>query len=93
MLFQAKEKFLGRISALLDDLSIRSASGWRRRRETELPLGREKGIKLRCVGGNLLCTLTSILQTHKLIEAIQDSLNHGKVLLAPGLKGFNENTL
>lgn len=68
-----------------------SGSGWRR--EIELPLGGEKGIKLRGVGGNLLCGLTSILQTHKLIEVIQDSLNRWKVLLAPGLKGFNENIL
>lgn len=93
MFFQAKGKFIGRISALLDDLSVRSGSGWRRRREIELPLGRGKGIKLRGVGGNLLCSLTSILQTHKLIEVIQDILNHWKVLLTPGLKGFNENIL
>lgn len=55
--------------------------------------GEGKGITLRCVGGNLLCSLTSILQTHKLIEVVQDSLNHWKVLLTPGLKGFNENLL
>lgn len=55
--------------------------------------GEGKGIKLRCVGGNLLCSLTSILETHKLIEGIQDSLNLWKVLLTPGLRGFNEDIL
>lgn len=55
--------------------------------------GGGKGIKLKGMGGNLLCGLTSILQTHKLIEVIQDSLNHWKVLLTPGLKGFNENII
>jgi len=48
---------------------------------------------LRGVGANLLCRLTPILQSPKLIEVIQGSLDYWKALLTLGLKVYIGNIL
>lgn len=52
-----------------------------------------KGIKLRVDCRNLLCTLTPVLQTSKLIAVIQGNLNYWTVLITLGLKVYSENVL
>lgn len=61
--------------------------------ENRAASGERKVIKLRGVGGNLLCRLTPILQTPKLIAMIHKSLNYWKALFTLGLKIFIENIL
>lgn len=52
-----------------------------------------KGIKLRVDCRNLLCTLTPILQSSKLIEVIQGNLKYWAGLITLAVKVYSENVL